>query len=204
MSEDALTETPHQGPVAPLQPEATPRRRPRWFLPAGVVALGLLVGGGIGAGVIAGSTDPIRSTEYRALQQKLHNAESEEREAQQRATAVGAAAQEQATTVQQRNTELDQREAALAAREAAVTATEKQLAANSIEEGTWTVGVDVAPGTYRTSQPVGSDCYWKITKSGTNGGDIIKNDIPGGGIPTVTLSQGQDFSNQRCGTFVKQ
>src|SRR4051812_20542337 len=114
------------------------------------------------------------------------------------------AAQKAATEAAQRDTELDAREQEVAAREAAVTATEKQIAANSVSEGTWTVGVDIAPGTYRTSQPVGSDCYWSITRSGTNGSDIIENDIPGGGIPTVTLREGQDFTNRRCGTFVKQ
>jgi hypothetical protein len=51
---------------------------------------------------------------------------------------------------------------------------------------------------------VSSDCYWEITRSGTNGSDIIENDIPGGGLPTVRLSEGQDFTNSRCGTFLRQ
>jgi len=76
-------------------------------------------------------------------------------------------------------------------------------AAPTIEDGTWTVGGDFPPGTYRTAEAVGSTCYWAITKSGTNGNEIISNDIPGGGKPTVTLKAGQDFSSQRCGTWVK-
>jgi hypothetical protein len=64
--------------------------------------------------------------------------------------------------------------------------------------------VDVAPGAYRTSEAVVGDCYWAIYTSGTNGSDIVQNDIPTGGFPTVQLSEGQDFENNGCGTFVKQ
>ena len=65
-------------------------------------------------------------------------------------------------------------------------------------------GVDIAPGTYRSTADVGSRCYWAILASGTNGDDIIANDIPGGGRPTVTLAEGQDFETKRCGTWEPQ
>ena len=73
----------------------------------------------------------------------------------------------------------------------------------SIEEGDWAVGVDVAPGTYRTDAPVVDGCYWAIYKAGTNQEDIINNGNPTGGYPTVVLKKGQEFTNQGCGTFVK-
>ena len=73
----------------------------------------------------------------------------------------------------------------------------------TIDDGTWTVGIDFAAGKYRTTATVGSSCYWGIYKSGTNGDEIIANDIPGGGRPTVTLKAGQDFKTQRCGTWEK-
>jgi len=73
----------------------------------------------------------------------------------------------------------------------------------SIEDGTWTVGVDMPAGTYRTTTNVSADCYWKISKTGSNGDDIIKNDFPGGGRPQVTLKVGQDFQSERCGTWHK-
>ena len=45
-------------------------------------------------------------------------------------------------------------------------------------DGTWTVGVDIAPGTYRTEHAVTSGmCYWGIYRSGTNGAVIIANDV---------------------------
>lgn len=70
----------------------------------------------------------------------------------------------------------------------------------AIEEGIWEVGTDIKPGTYRTIDPV-SDCYWAIYRTGTNGGDIIANDTPSGGRPSVTLRKGQDFKTQNCGSW---
>jgi hypothetical protein len=76
-----------------------------------------------------------------------------------------------------------------------------QAAGATIEEGTWTVGVDVQPGTYRVVG-AGASCYWEITKSGTNGSDIVDNHIGAGNL-TVTLKAGQDFTTTRCGTWSK-
>lgn len=77
----------------------------------------------------------------------------------------------------------------------------------TIEDGTWVVGEDVPAGTYKVTEPIADPgvggCYWAITKSGSNGGDIIQNDIPAGGRPKVVLRKGQDFSTQRCGTWAK-
>lgn len=81
---------------------------------------------------------------------------------------------------------------------------EAEKANNTISEGTWTVGVDIEPGTYRTTDSVRSSCYWGIYVSGTNSEVIVSNGIPGGGRPTVTLSEGQDFTTNRCGTWARQ
>lgn len=97
-----------------------------------------------------------------------------------------------------------EREAAIKKREDAVTGAEKVKAENTVGDGTWTVGVDIAPGTYRSNADVGTTCYWGIYTSGSNGDDIINNDIPGGGRPSVALSAGQDFNSTRCGTWSKQ
>lgn len=192
-----------------MSPPSRTRSRSRWAIPAGTLVLGVVIG--LGIGFPAGHSDPTASAEYHSLQQRLSD---EQKQAATLQTDIGnvqasaASAQKSAQAVQaaasQSQAALSQQAAAVASQQAALTAAQQQIAANSIREGVWTVGTDVAPGTYRTSQPVGSQCYWKITKSGTNGADIIKNDIPGGGIPTVTLSVGQDFTNARCGTFVKQ
>jgi hypothetical protein len=72
-----------------------------------------------------------------------------------------------------------------------------------IKDGTWVVGSDIGTGTYKVTAAVTSRCYWEIDRSGTNGSDIIDNDIPGGGLPQVTLSVGQDFKSSNCGTWTK-
>jgi hypothetical protein len=73
----------------------------------------------------------------------------------------------------------------------------------TIEDGIWTVGADMPAGRYRVTANVSSGCYWAITKTGSNGDDIISNDLPSGGRPTVTLKAGQDFTSQDCGTWAK-
>jgi hypothetical protein len=184
--------------------EPTPkslREWARWAIPAGALVLGLAIGGG---SVGALMSDPTQTEEYQALKQDLEDAEGEISDLSDTAREAASASRKAQDEAAQRRVELDQREQTLAAREKAVTAVEQQIAANSIEQGTWTVGRDVTPGTYRTAQPVTGDCYWEITRSGTNGSDIIENDIVEGGFPTVQLSDGQDFTNNRCGTFVKQ
>lgn len=75
--------------------------------------------------------------------------------------------------------------------------------ANTVTNGVWQVGVDIPAGTYRATQPVSEDCYWEIS-TGQGGFDIIDNDIPGGGYPQVTLTDGQHFKLSSCGTWAKQ
>jgi len=78
-------------------------------------------------------------------------------------------------------------------------------AAATVDDGTWTVGDDIPAGTYKVNQPIasGSLCYWAITKTGSNGGDIVANDLPSGGRPSVVVKRGQDFETNGCGTWTK-
>ncbi len=71
----------------------------------------------------------------------------------------------------------------------------------TVTDGTWTVGEDIPAGNYKVIG-AGDRCYWSITKSGTNGRDIIDNAIGGGNL-RVTLNAGQDFETKRCGTWAK-
>lgn len=122
---------------------------------------------------------------------------------------VEAAARHREDAVAQHEKALEQREARLRIREQdvlrrekAVTEQERIQERNTITEGTWAVGVDVRPGTYRTKAPVSGDCYWSIT-SDANGSNIVANDIVTGGRPTVTLGHGQFFTTNRCGEWLK-
>ena len=79
-------------------------------------------------------------------------------------------------------------------REEAVTGAEKTKAANTVGDGTWTVGTDIEPGTYRAAADVGSSCYWGIYATGSNGSNIIDNDLPGGGRPSLPSPAGRTSS----------
>ena len=76
--------------------------------------------------------------------------------------------------------------------------------ATEISDGTWEVGADVSPGTYRAKG--GDACYWAILKgppSGDNIDNIKENDV-GSSNTIVTLSKGQYFQTRDCGDWSKR
>ena len=184
----------------------TPARRPpwrRWLWPAataGALVLGVALGGGDG---VTSEDMAAVADERDVLAQQLEEAQDAARRAEDELTAQQTVIETRRADLDDREAELGERSAALDEREAAVTQTEEAVAAGRVEIGTWTVGLDIQPGTYRTAEAVTSTCYWGIYRSGTNGDDIVQNDIVQGGFPTVTLQEGQDFENG-CGVFVKQ
>ena len=176
-----------------------------WLAVAGVV---LLAGGAVGGHFL---TDPTRSDEYAALSEESAQRQSMLEKSQDDYSAMKEDYNTLSSGIYDREKKVGEREEAAAKaeadvqkRESAVTAAEKQKAADTISDGTWTVGTNVSPGTYTTAADVGSSCYWGIYRSGSNGDDILQNDIPGGGRPTVTLADGQDFKSSRCGKWEKQ
>lgn len=186
------------GNQAALKPA---KKRRRWVWPVATGGAFLL---GLGMGGASGGADPTTSEEYQQVLQQRDNARDALGSADARAAAAESRAQETIDAATAREAELDTREAAVAAREAAVTGAEQQAAANQVGNGIWTVGVDIEPGTYRTTEAVTQMCYWGIYRTGSNGDDIIENDIVQGGFPSVTLSAGQDFKTSDCGTWAKQ
>ncbi|MGP5607146.1 MULTISPECIES: coiled-coil domain-containing protein [Micrococcaceae] len=199
-------------------PEATPHSKaPRpsrkWI--AGVGAAVVLLAAGAWAG--SAVTDPTTSEQYASLKSELTTTAAERDSVQAQLDETTSdyetlsgeiddrelAADEKEAALDQRSEELDEQQSAVTKREKAVGTAEKEKAANTVTGGTWTVGLDIAAGTYRADEPVDSDCYWAIMRTGSNG-DLIENDIPGGGRPSVTLSKGQDFNTSRCGSWTKQ
>jgi hypothetical protein len=70
-------------------------------------------------------------------------------------------------------------------------------------QGTFIVGTDMKPGTYRSSK--GDGCYWARLRNFTGQlGGIIANDFRLSGRATVTI-RGTDkgFTSSRCGTWSK-
>lgn len=212
---------PPSGPPAPPEPEASAaasgdrsKRKGRgWALVlAGVV---LLAGGGVAGALLM---DPTGSEEYAVLEASKESTESELAQVTSDYKALQSDYDVMVDDIREREADVEKREAAavtsqekltaaeaaVKAREDAVTGAEKAKAANTVGDGTWVVGSDIAPGTYRASEPVGSSCYWGIYSSGSNGADILDNDLPGGGHPVVVLAEGQDFKSARCGTWEKQ
>ncbi|WP_225754684.1 hypothetical protein [Actinotalea sp. Marseille-Q4924] len=169
--------------------------------------MGVAVGLGIGAAAF--SADPTQSSQYAAVEaerdealSKVAAAEDEVRDTRETARQALAEVAEREIAAINRDAELDAIQADLEAREAAVGAEEKRVAATQIRNGYWTVGDHIEPGTYRVANELTGYCYWAILRSGTNGSDIVDNDGPEGGFPTVTLSPGQDFEN-KCGVWNK-
>ncbi len=203
-------------PAPTDQPETSKIKKKRWRL----IFSSALVIGALGGGVFWGMNipDPKQSEEYLALSGTARevSAERDKLSAELQELESGLAQREseleqQGKDLDVRSSKLDERDEQLADAEAAVLVREKAVGKieaeqeqNSVAGGIWTVGSDIKAGTYRTKEAVGSNCYWAVLKSGTNGSDIIDNAIPGGGRPTVTVKKGQDFETVRCGTWVKQ
>lgn len=213
MEENLVPEQGEGEASADIQSQKKQRKGKLWgLLLAAVVLFG---GGGVTGAVLV---DPTGSEEYAALEtskklvdSKLAQAESDYEGLQEDYDVMAGGIRKREVDVEKREAvvaasdeKMKAAEAAVKAREDAVTGAEKTKAANTVGDGTWVVGSDIAPGSYRTAQPVGSSCYWGVYRSGSNGSDILDNDLPGGGHPVVTLAEGQDFKSSRCGTWEKQ
>ncbi|MGY1730884.1 hypothetical protein ACI798_05130 [Geodermatophilus sp. SYSU D01045] len=178
-----------------------------------------LLAGGVGGGLTGADAadDQVRvdalTAEVGDLRQQVNGLQTEvedtrdqaERDvAGARAAAESAAAADYAARqaeLDARSAALDGREADLVAREDAVSVLEQQAADNRISgSGVHLVGTEVAPGTYRATDP--GECYWERL-SGLSGDfdEIIANGI-GAGDATVTIRAGDlAFSSERCGSW---
>lgn len=102
-----------------------------------------------------------------------------------------------------RETTLKNREDALSGRENAVSQAEATAKANTFPgTGTYLVGSDIQPGTYRAA--ASSGCYWE-RESGTGGsvGDIIANDNADGPVVITVRSSDAALKVSGCADFHK-
>ncbi len=72
----------------------------------------------------------------------------------------------------------------------------------SFADGSYRVGVDIAPGTYRSSG-TNTDCYWKRMSNFTGTDDIIANYLSNSPTTVTILASDAGFQTRRCGTWTK-
>jgi hypothetical protein len=206
--------------------EARPWWKRRWVATTALGLVAFLVGVMVGGdpGLVADATDRAEQAEadvsdlrgqVEALGNELARLEDE--------SAVLAAALEAAPSdddlvereraLEDRASELEERErtladaerglasleADIAEREEAVGIEEQRQADRSFGNGTWVVGTDIEPGTYRTDGATGPGCYW-ARLSGLSGefGDIITNGITEGPTTVTIASSDAAFESQGC------
>jgi hypothetical protein len=102
----------------------------------------------------------------------------------------------------QRQEQLAERSRELDEREAAIARAEEIAKKSTFGNGVYDVGVDVVAGTYAAAG--GPGCYWELN-GGVGGQDLIDNHFQGGeGQVLATLSDGQRFSTNGCGTWQRR
>ena len=161
---------------------------PVWAWALGAAVVGLALGGVLGYGAASEEIDQAKSAQG-STAADLDATESE----------LEALSEE----LDERSAELDQRSGDLDTREAAISATEQQIEANSIPgDGTFLVGSEIQPGTYRSVD--NSLCYWE-RKSGTSGdfNEILANgNVDGQAIVTIEPYD-VAFTSTRCSDWTK-
>jgi hypothetical protein len=179
----------------PVKPSRSTWYRSRWLHLAGALVLGLILGGAIG-GSGAASADKRAA----AAASKMKAAQASETQALQDKSAAELAAQTAQETadgkVAAQIAALDARSQALDQREAKIGALEHQAAAN-FPNGTYLVGTEIKPGTYKSSGPDGSNgagCYW-ARHSKNN--DLLDNNVSQG--PSIVVVHASDFSIEFAG-----
>ena len=179
-----MRQPPMQQPMR-QQPATKKNGVPAWaavLCAVGMLLVGNLVGCGVGSSSSTPSENDIKSSQtYKDLESKYK-----------------AAAKDSSSAKKDELAKLDKEISDAQAKLDHLTGQVEQAKKNTLKDGNWTVGTDIESGTYRASEEVGSDCYWSITAGGSNGSDIIANDIPGGGYPQFTVEDGQQIQISNC------
>ncbi|MFC0453646.1 hypothetical protein [Rhodococcus jostii] len=213
MTEPVYPEIPTE-PVGAAADTATVRRNRRWPWIFGVA---VAFGAGVGIGLATTPSedenqariDAALVSERAALAAQRAEADGmavdadkaadDAAAAMKKAQETQAAADQHAVTV---NAQLDERKQQLDGREARLAPREADAARSTFGSGLHRVGVDINPGTYRTT---GSTyCYWERL-SGTSGefDDLIANDVPSGPSVVTIAPSDAAFKSQDCGTWTK-
>lgn len=159
--------------------------RRHWVQLVSVGVLGLIVGSASAGGPSQADLDA-----------------AQRREASARADALKARADAEASVADVR-AELARKQQALDAREATLTGREAAAKANEIPgDGTFVVGTDVQPGTYRAGPSPSGNCYHARLSSLTST-DIIDNGNTSGPLTIRVLASDKALMLSGCATFRK-
>ncbi len=170
-------------PLQPAQPVAQPakKKRPRWLVPAIIGALLFFVGIGIGAN--SKTADP-KTVAAAPSPTVTVTADPGQPEPAPTVTVTAAPAPAKTVTVTK---------TAKPAPPAAVPAAIQ-------DDGTFLVGTDVAPGTYKSEG--GGSCYWARLSDTTGDGIIVNGGFTTHQIVTIKRSD-KAFQTSSCGSWSK-
>ncbi len=199
-----MTYQPEPYQAYPEAPKPRIKRR-RWPWIAGIIAA-FVIGGAAGA---VGETEPEVVTETETVTEEI---EVEPADIEERREALDERESELddfEDQLEARGEELDEREEDLDTLEASLEEAEEPAEDSAPSttipgSGTFIVGEDIQPGTYRTDGGTGL-CYW-ARLSGLSGEfhDIITNGLPEGpGYVTIAASD-VAFETSSCGQWVMQ
>ena len=212
MDDATIQEPGTQTPEAPTEPAAETQqavsvmpKKTALAMTAACAVITLCIGGGIGYGVAAGvfgSKLDTANGKIKTLETSIGayrtTAEEAQAELENYEDTVGSIEDAQ-STLDEITSQVDSAQGQLDS----LTGKIEDARKDTITTGVWVVGQDIEAGTYKVTEAVPDDCYWEIS-TGEGGFDIIDNDLPGGGFPQVTLTDGQHFKSQSCGVWARQ
>lgn len=187
--------------------QAGPANKRGLAIPAVVGIIGLLAGAGIGILSTHGSVSAVSAerdqavAEYNKIMAATDAINAERDAARDSQKDALTRAQQAEDKLTEELVRIERREQAVIKREEAVGAVEARIKETSFDDGTWWVGRDIEPGMYTVKEEAGAGCYWALYKAGTNGEEFI-NGGGGKGRPTVSLSEGHEFSSTTCPDWV--
>lgn len=185
---------PSPVPPAPTDSPKTPIYRRRWFIPllAGIVGVGIGMAAGGGSEGTEGS-DPAAQPEPAVTVTVEVDGEVEPAE-----TVTVDPAPEIQAELDARAAELDALRVELDARASAVAGAEAAAEAGTIPgDGTFLVGTDIQPGTYRSAAPSSGNCYWARLAS-LEGFDITNNGNSAGPSVVEIAASDAAFESSGC------
>jgi uncharacterized protein HemX len=198
--------------VPPLpSPPKKKTRVPRWLRYLLVGIAGLAIGLAVGRAETTSIEERLFAMEDRALEaeDQLGEYRGELGEARGRITFLETQGDAELGVLQDR---LDEASETIRARENRIADLQEKLdklkkslpagIGRTIEDGTWRVGEEVAPGTYRA--PGGGSCYWERL-AGFSGDldDIIANGVAERNVTVTIAPSDVGFHTNDCGTWTK-